>query len=62
MKLRPPHFDIWFWLLAIWSLISPWLFDGAHIDSCRERGLAAFMTVPWETSPVFECKPLKERE
>jgi hypothetical protein len=40
-----PQFDVWFWALVVWSLIVPYLFDAAHIDTCRETGRVTFIPV-----------------
>jgi hypothetical protein len=51
-----PRFDIWFWLLVIWSLFAPMWFDHGHIESCREFGEVKFHGLRfWEEPRVFEC-------
>jgi hypothetical protein len=58
-----PKFDIWFWLLVVWSFLVPYLYDAAHARSCSERGTVTFDTITswWNASEItsFTCKPME---
>ena len=68
--LRPsiqwrPKFDIWFWLLAVWSIVIPYFFDAAHIASCDTTGKVTFvpLTSLWaDDNRTFECRAVAEGE
>jgi hypothetical protein len=58
MKIAPPRFDLWFWLLVVWAFVVPFLFDHAHITSCDRDGIVRFNIVV--ASRAFTCKPLDQ--
>jgi hypothetical protein len=63
MNIRPPQFDIWFWLLVVWSFLVPYFYDAGHARSCSERGQVTFYTITsWWTDDeitTFACVPIK---
>lgn len=64
MQVGPPKFDLWFWLLVIWSFVVPYLYDAGHQRSCTERGTVRFETITswWDSDEIttFKCQPMKE--
>jgi hypothetical protein len=63
MNIPRPKFDVWFWLLVIWSFVVPYIFDAGHVASCKDRGIVTFepIDILWSGDPVtFVCTPMKE--
>jgi hypothetical protein len=63
MNIPQPKFDVWFWLLVLWSIFVPFWFDEGHVASCIERGVVTFAPydVLWSDKPTtFACTPIKE--
>ncbi len=56
-----PTFDVWFWLLVVWSIAIPYVFDAAHITSCRTEGKVTFVPLSslWaDDTRTFECREI----
>lgn len=55
-----PRFDIWFWLLVIWALVVPYLFDHAHMRSCEESGRITLRPLPaiFSEAKTYSCTPM----
>jgi len=54
---KGPTFDIWFWLLVIWSFVVPYIWDDAHAKACDERGQVIFDRL--FSSETFNCTRAK---
>jgi hypothetical protein len=51
-----PTFDIWFWLLVVWSFVAPYLYDYDHMKACEEHEVVNFEPWPFD-SATFKCGP-----
>jgi hypothetical protein len=42
---RPPTFDIWFWMLVIWSFVVPYLYETVFLTECMERNELTLVSI-----------------
>ena len=40
-----PTFDLWFWVLFVWALAIPYLWDASHADKCDSTGTVTFLSL-----------------